>query len=242
MSVPSVGVEEEFLLVDPRTGEPVPRNAEVARHAAERGVDLQLELTTCQVETATDKADTSTGLREQITRLRRLTAEAAEAAGASLLAVGLPPTVPHHFPITDTPRYHRIADRFGMIAHEQAPQWPSSHETLVPVSMSWRRRTVASDASGSLMMVRGWPLTQIVFLSIVGLLAQKGMVKRDGAGGSCGGRCGGHAPAVGGTDGAASRAYAMFISHNDRYSIGAKREPASGCLSPARRDTLLLTE
>ena len=90
MSAPSVGVEEEFLLVDPRTGEPVPRNAEVARHAAERGVDLQLELTTCQVETATDKADTSTGLREQITRLRRLTAEAAEAAGASLLAVGLP--------------------------------------------------------------------------------------------------------------------------------------------------------
>ena len=119
MSAPSVGVEEEFLLVDPRTGEPVPRNAEVARHAAERGVDLQLELTTCQVETATDKADTSTELREQITRLRLLTAEAAEAAGASLLAVGLPPTVPHHFPITDTPRYHRIADRFGMIAHEQ---------------------------------------------------------------------------------------------------------------------------
>ena len=119
MSAPSVGVEEEFLLVDPRTGEPVARNAEVARYAAERGVDLQLELTTCQVETATDKADSSSQLRAQIIRLRRTTAEAADAAGAMLLAVGLPPTVPQHFPITDTPRYHRIAERFGMIAHEQ---------------------------------------------------------------------------------------------------------------------------
>ncbi len=119
MSVPSVGVEEEFLLVDPQTGEPVARNADVARYAGERGVDLQLELTTCQVETATDKADTSSQLREQITRLRRVAADASAAAGATLLAVGLPPTVPHHFPITDTPRYHQIAERFGMIAHEQ---------------------------------------------------------------------------------------------------------------------------
>ena len=27
--------------------------------------------------------------------------------------------MPHEFPITDTPRYREIADRFGMIAHEQ---------------------------------------------------------------------------------------------------------------------------
>ena len=40
-------------------------------------------------------------------------------SGAQLLAVGLPPTVPHEFPITDTPRYREIAERFGMIAHEQ---------------------------------------------------------------------------------------------------------------------------
>ena len=57
--------------------------------------------------------------RDQLARLRRVAAEAAEASGARLLAVGLPPTVPHEFPITDTPRYREIADRFGMIAHEQ---------------------------------------------------------------------------------------------------------------------------
>jgi glutamate---cysteine ligase / carboxylate-amine ligase len=118
-SHPTVGVEEEFLLVDPVTGEPVARNAAVARHASARGVELQLELTSCQVETTTDVADTSEGLRTELARLRRIAAESAEADGAGLLAAGLPPTVPHEFPITDTPRYRDIAERFGMIAREQ---------------------------------------------------------------------------------------------------------------------------
>lgn len=119
MSAPSVGVEEEFLLVDPHTGEPVPRNSEVAHRAARHDVELQLELTTCQVETATEAAHTSSQLRQDLTRLRRAAADAAQEAGATLLAVGLPPTVPHAFPITDSPRYRAIAERFGMIASEQ---------------------------------------------------------------------------------------------------------------------------
>lgn len=119
MSAPSVGVEEEFLLVDPRTGEPVAKNSEVARHAAGHDVELQLELTTCQVETATAVTDTSSQLRQNLTDLRRVAAEAANEAGATLLAVGLPPTVPQSFPITYTPRYRTIAERFGMIASEQ---------------------------------------------------------------------------------------------------------------------------
>jgi carboxylate-amine ligase len=118
-SHPTVGVEEEFLLVDPDTGEPVARNEVVARNAETRGVKLQLELTTCQVETATEVTDTSDELRAELLRLRRVAAEAAEAHGARLLAVGLPPTVPQEFPITDNPRYRRIAELSGMIAHEQ---------------------------------------------------------------------------------------------------------------------------
>ena len=118
-SHPTVGVEEEFLLVDAESGEPVARNAAVARNAEARGVELQLELTTCQVETATEVANTSEQLRSELTRLRRVVSEAAESDGARLLAVGLPPTMPHEFPITDNPRYRRIAEQFGMIAHEQ---------------------------------------------------------------------------------------------------------------------------
>jgi carboxylate-amine ligase len=116
---PTFGVEEEFLLVDPGSGEPVPLNRAVAERAKAKGVDLQLELTSCQVETTSDVMASSEALRGEMSRLRRIASEAAEAAGARLLAVGVPPTVPHSFPITDTPRYREIAEKFGMIAHEQ---------------------------------------------------------------------------------------------------------------------------
>lgn len=77
-------------------------------------------MTTCQVETTTGvTGGGGAELREQLTRLRRIAAESAKACGVQLLAVALPPSVPHEFPMTDTPRYRRIAERFGMIAHEQ---------------------------------------------------------------------------------------------------------------------------
>jgi carboxylate-amine ligase len=117
--LPTMGVEEEFLLVDPRTGEPAPVNRAVAEFAAQRGVELQLELTSCQVETASKVASSSEQLRADLVDLRRVACDAADAAGARLLAVALPPTLPHAFPVTDTPRYREIAERFGMIAHEQ---------------------------------------------------------------------------------------------------------------------------
>jgi carboxylate-amine ligase len=115
---PTFGVEEEFLLVDPATGEPVAVNKAVARHAAERGVKLQLELTSCQIETTTEVVSGSGELRTQLTRLRRIAAAAAEANGARLLAAALPPTRPHEFPISDNARYREIAHKFGRIAEE----------------------------------------------------------------------------------------------------------------------------
>jgi carboxylate-amine ligase len=117
-SHPTFGVEEEFLLVDPTTGEPVAVNRAVARHAADHGVKLQLELTSCQIETNTDVVAGSDELRQQLTRLRRIAADAAAASGARLIAAALPPTRPYEFPITDTPRYREIAAKFGMVAEE----------------------------------------------------------------------------------------------------------------------------
>src|SRR5947209_6891704 len=117
--LPTFGAEEEFLLVDPRTGEPAPRNTAVAEEAERRGATLQLELSSCQVETNSSVTATSAELGEQLTRLRRAAAEAAEAAGVQLLATGLPPATPHEFPLTDTPRYRRIGAAYGMVAHEQ---------------------------------------------------------------------------------------------------------------------------
>ena len=117
-SHPTFGVEEEFLLVDPTTGAPIAVNRAVARHAAERGVKLQLELSSCQIETTSEVVAGSGELRQELTRLRRVAAEAAEASGAQLLAAALPPTRPHDFPVTDTKRYREIADKFGMVAEE----------------------------------------------------------------------------------------------------------------------------
>ncbi|MGZ4509793.1 MAG: glutamate--cysteine ligase [Mycobacterium sp.] len=117
--LPTFGAEEEFLLVDPRTGEPAPRNAAVAAEAQRRDVDLQVELSSCQVETTSRVASTSAELGEELSRLRRSAAEAAEAVGVKLLASGLPPATPHEFPVTDTPRYRRIGEQYGMVAHEQ---------------------------------------------------------------------------------------------------------------------------
>lgn len=116
---PTVGAEEEFLLVDPRTGEPAPQNAAVAAEAERRGITLQLELSSCQVETTSSVAASTAELGEELSRLRRTAAQAAQAVGVQLLACGLPPATPHEFPVTDTPRYRRIGERFGMVAHEQ---------------------------------------------------------------------------------------------------------------------------
>src|ERR1700743_1850503 len=117
---PSVGAEEEFLLVDPRTGEPAPRNAAVAEEAERRGVKLQLDLSGCQVKTTSGVAETGAQLGDELARLRRTAAQAAQARGGQLLALGLPPVTPHHFPVTRTERSRRIAAQFAIIAHEQA--------------------------------------------------------------------------------------------------------------------------
>jgi carboxylate-amine ligase len=82
-------------------------------------VDVQLELTTCQVETTTPVLGDRTELLAELHRLRRTVARAADDCGATLLAVGMPLSVPHEFPVTCTSRYRHIADRFGMLAHEQ---------------------------------------------------------------------------------------------------------------------------
>ncbi|HSS25852.1 MAG TPA: glutamate--cysteine ligase, partial [Mycobacterium sp.] len=117
--LPTVGAEVEFLLVDPRTGEPAPQNTAVAKEAERRGVTLQLELSSCQVETTSSVATTSAQLGEELARLRRIATQAAEARGVRLLALALPPATPHKFPVTGTERYRRIGAEFGMIAHEQ---------------------------------------------------------------------------------------------------------------------------
>ena len=113
------GVEEEFLLVDPVSGAPVPKNCEVAQSACDAGIDLQLELTSCQVETSSSVHTRAADLLRELRQLRAAVVRAAADNTARLLATGVPPTVPDAYPVTDTPRYRRIEKHFGMLAHEQ---------------------------------------------------------------------------------------------------------------------------
>ncbi|WP_338888120.1 glutamate--cysteine ligase [Rhodococcus sovatensis] len=117
---PTVGVEEEFLLVDHTTSNPVMNNGEVIRRAANAGLKLESELTPCQVETTTPVLDTAEQLKDSLTGLRATAAQAAHDSGARLLAVGVQPVAAGEHPITDTGRYRRIAANFRHIADEQA--------------------------------------------------------------------------------------------------------------------------
>ncbi|MDV6271916.1 glutamate-cysteine ligase family protein [Rhodococcus erythropolis] len=85
---PTVGVEEEFILVDATSWLPSTDNAADTKIASTLGLDLQLELSRCQVETISPVCQGIDELRTPLIDMRRLAGEAAELDGCRLLAVG----------------------------------------------------------------------------------------------------------------------------------------------------------
>ncbi|MFD4635902.1 glutamate--cysteine ligase [Lentzea sp. NPDC058436] len=117
---PTVGVEEEFLLVDPQTGAPVNLADEVVVIAREQlGLDLEHELTGAQVEINTTVCRDVAQARRELLELRRLVAQAARTAGCRAIAVGAPPLGEATGEVTDSLRYRRIAREFGALAEQQ---------------------------------------------------------------------------------------------------------------------------
>ncbi|MGW7457621.1 carboxylate-amine ligase [Streptomyces sp. NPDC054797] len=115
MDVPTMGVEEEFLLVDRRTRAPVNRAPEVIRAAAgELGGQVQAEFYNAQVEVCTRPTADREDLREQLARLRCTVAQAARTAGCVAVAAATPVLAPREpLTVTDNDRYHRMARRFA---------------------------------------------------------------------------------------------------------------------------------
>ncbi|MEV0539759.1 glutamate--cysteine ligase [Nocardia salmonicida] len=112
----TVGVEEEFVLIDPATGCPSLTNTTVA--AAETGVDVQLELSQCQIETCTPVCASIEEVHREVRRARVAIIAAAARSGSLPLAVGVPIWGPPTGSITDTPRYRRMAEHFGAPAEQ----------------------------------------------------------------------------------------------------------------------------
>ena len=111
----TLGVEEEFVLLDPSTGAVVLAGPELVRMLdGEPGI--QQELMQFQVETGTRVC---TGLDEagrELIRLRRLAAAAAASLGCRLVASGVAPyRTPGLAAVTDQPRYQELARRYGPV-------------------------------------------------------------------------------------------------------------------------------
>ncbi|MFG1888881.1 glutamate--cysteine ligase [Micromonospora sp. NPDC049051] len=91
VSVPRLGVEEEFLLVDPVSrGVVAGADAVVGRAVQRLGSRVSGEITTLHVETRTDPTSSVRGLLAQLVEARRVVAECAAAEGLRIVATGTP--------------------------------------------------------------------------------------------------------------------------------------------------------
>lgn len=108
----TIGVEEEFLLVD-ASGHPVG----VAGDAAD-GILVELELKEQMLETGTPPSSTARELAEHLGHRRRAAALAASDAGARLVALATSPRAATSS-VTAKRRYQHILAEFGLTAREQ---------------------------------------------------------------------------------------------------------------------------
>ncbi|MGA5207695.1 carboxylate-amine ligase [Streptomyces variegatus] len=120
----TIGVEEEYLLLDPVTGLPVPQ-ADKVRAAAGVGhlvtdQEVQYELLQAQVEVATPVCDTLEEVGGHLLRLRHAVGVAAEEHGCRIGVCGTPP-LRHGRPIavTDQARYRAMVVQAPQLVAEQ---------------------------------------------------------------------------------------------------------------------------
>ena len=118
MPVRSVGVEEEFLLVEPGSGAPRAVASTVLRAGDDLDGELTNELHAEQLETGTSPRTALDEVHREIVERRREAATAARRAGVAAvpLATCPLPVDPH---VNDGARYRAMLRRFGRTAAEQ---------------------------------------------------------------------------------------------------------------------------
>ena len=120
----TMGVEEEYLLLDQDSGLPVPRSARVRaladRMAAVAEQEVEPELLQAQVEVGTPICESLTEVAESLRRLRGVVGAAAAQAGCRMAACGAAPVraaVP--VPVTDKERYQAMSEDAPQLVDEQ---------------------------------------------------------------------------------------------------------------------------
>jgi len=114
----SVGVEEEYQLVDPGTGELRSRAREVL--AGDWSAELRAELQETTLEIGTVVCDSVPALDRDLRRLRFQVATAAAAEGLEIVAAGTHPFSRWEGQeVTRGDRYDQIVSRFGRVARDE---------------------------------------------------------------------------------------------------------------------------
>ncbi len=116
----TIGIEEEYLLVDGRTGDLRQASSPVVDGASDDlGEQIQPELLQSQVEVATPVCASLHEARAEIVRLRSAAADAARAEGCRLTAAAAHPTARWESQrVTEKDRYRSLADGMGQVANE----------------------------------------------------------------------------------------------------------------------------
>ncbi|QMU77337.1 YbdK family carboxylate-amine ligase [Streptacidiphilus sp. PB12-B1b] len=120
----TIGVEEEYLLLDRDRGLPVPRSAQV-RAAADRlksvaEDEVEPELLQAQVEVGTPVCESLEEVGENLVRLRGAVAAAAANAGCRVAACGAAPArASDPVPVTAKERYQAMSEDAPQLVDEQ---------------------------------------------------------------------------------------------------------------------------
>ena len=120
----TLGIEEEYLLLDPESGLPTPKADEVAGylHESPRVTtdEVQRELLNCQIETATPVCSTLTEAEEYLLNFRTQLALAAEKASAVAAGTATAPSTRTDYPeLTDKDRYRQLQESAPGIVGDQ---------------------------------------------------------------------------------------------------------------------------
>ncbi len=126
MTVRTLGVEEELLLLDPTTRQVSSRSHEVIKRFREHGAgrdhvaratvatdELDQELFLHQIETRTDPTDDLQDALAQVVAARRTAGEAARDADLAVVACGVVPMDGFEPVVTRNDRYQDMVERFG---------------------------------------------------------------------------------------------------------------------------------
>jgi carboxylate-amine ligase len=118
--IPAVGVEEEYQLVAPETGELSPVGRAVLLHASgTTDSSIQHELHLEQIEMASPILYSSEEVRKCLRDTRAALMEAARASSTVLVAAGTNPmALPTHVITTPNPRYTRMERQYQALARE----------------------------------------------------------------------------------------------------------------------------